>query len=567
MENLEELLTERLAHAMEAATGHPADPALRRSAHADFQADGALALARQLGRPPREIAAAILARSTLDDLVSSAEISGPGFVNLTIRDDVLAGRAGQLAADPRLGVPEVADPGVIVVDYSGPNVAKEMHVGHLRSTVLGDAAARVLGWLGHTVIRINHLGDWGTPFGMLIEHMMEIGEAEASHTLSAGDLSAFYQAARAAFDSDPDFAARSRARVVALQNGDPQTLRLWAQLGAESRKYFMTVYRQLGVLLADADFQGESRYNGDLAGVVSALDGLGLLTESDGALCAFPAGFAGRDGEPLPLIVRKSDGGFGYPATDLAALRSRVDGLGAGRLLYFVGAPQRQHFEMVFQVAREAGWLGGASPEHIAFGSVLGTDGKMLKTRAGGTVKLTELLTEAVTRAEAAIGGRGVPDPAAVARAVGIGAVKYADLSTDRIKDYVFDWDRMLSFDGNTAPYLQYANARIQSILRTAGGAPENGTVVLTNPAERALALELTGFGAVVTRAGETLEFHGLATYLFGLASLFSKFYETSTVLVEDRAVRGSRLTLCAATARTLITGLGLLGIEAPERM
>ncbi|MFY1587989.1 arginine--tRNA ligase [Micromonospora sp. WMMD734] len=571
--DLERLLTDRLTPAFAAVAGEPVAPAVRRSPRADFQSDAALALARRLCRPPREIARAVLDRADLDDVCAVAEISGPGFVNLTLADGALAGMVAALAGDERLGVPVTGDPETVVVDYSGPNVAKEMHVGHLRSTVIGDAAVRVLDWLGHRVVRVNHLGDWGTPFGMLIAHLADLGEAEAAQELSIGDLDGFYRAARSKFDADPAFRERARQRVVALQAGDPETRRLWRLLVGQSQRYFLTVYELLDVTLTGADFRGESAYNDRLGAVVTDLDRLGLLTDSAGAACVFPPGFVGRDGVGLPLIVRKGDGGYGYPATDLAALRSRVDELGATRLLYVVGLPQRQHFAMVFAVAGQAGWLRPpVRAEHLGFGSVLGPDGRMLRSRAGGSVKLVDLLTEAVTRATALARTRN-PDldeaeAAEIGRAVGIGAVKYADLATDRTRDYVLDWERMLALDGNTAPYLQYAYTRTRSVLRRAGTVPGAATgVVLGTPAERALAFELLGFAGVVHEVARTAQFHHLAGYLHRLATRFSTFYERCPVLRADGELRASRLLLTDLTGRTLRQGLDLLGIRTLDRM
>ncbi|MFC0098020.1 arginine--tRNA ligase [Micromonospora marina] len=571
--DLERLLADRLAPAFAAVAGGPVDPAVRRSQHADFQSDAALGLARRLGRPPREIAAEVRERASLADVCAAVEVSGPGFLNLTVAGHALGGLVSALAADPRLGVPVVAEPETVVVDYSGPNVAKEMHVGHLRSTVIGDAAARTLEWLGHRVLRANHLGDWGTPFGMLIEHLLDLGEAGAAQELSMGDLDGFYRAARAKFDDDPAFQERSRQRVVALQGGDPATLRLWRLLVTQSESYFLTVYDLLDVTLTGDDFRGESSYHDQLAPTVEELDRLGLLRRSDGADCVFPPGSVGRDGEPLPLIVRKSDGGYGYPATDLAALRHRTGALGATRLLYVVGLPQRRHFEMVFAVGAQAGWL--AAPvraEHVGFGSILGPDGRMLRSRAGGSVKLVGLLTEAVQRATALARERnpelGVAEAAAVGRAVGIGAVLYADLSGDRHKDYVLDWERMLSLDGNTAPYLQYAYSRVRSIFRRAGAAARpDAEVSLAEPAERALAMELVGFAAVVEEVAGSLEFHRLTAYLHRLAVAFSAFYERCPVLRAEGPVRESRLVLCELTGQVLRQGLDLLGIRTPERL
>ncbi|MBQ0906353.1 arginine--tRNA ligase [Micromonospora sp. U21] len=571
--DLEKLLTDRLTPAFATVAGTPVDPVVRRSQRADFQSDAALALARQLGQSPQAIAAEVLARADLTDLCSAAEVSGPGFLNLTVADEVLAGMVSALAIDLRLGVPVVTEPETVVVDYSAPNVAKEMHVGHLRSTVIGDAAARLLEWLGHRVLRANHLGDWGTPFGMLIEHLADLGEAEAAQELSIGDLDSFYKAARVKFDADETFQERSRRRVVALQGGDEATLRLWRLLVEQSERYFLTVYDLLDVTLTERDFHGESSYNDLLGSVVEDLDRLGLLRESDGAACVFPPGYKGRDGEPLPLIVRRTDGGYGYPATDLAAIRHRTGTLGATRLLYVVGLPQRRHFEMVHAAAAQAGWLASpARAEHVGFGSILGSDGRMLRSRAGGSVKLVGLLEEAIARATAMARERnpelGEAEAAEVGRAVGIGAVKYADLSSDRHKDYVLDWAGMLSLDGNTAPYLQYAYSRIQSIFRRAGlvARPEAG-ISLAEPAERALAFELVGFGRVVGEVADSLEFHHLTGYLYRLAAAFSAFYERCPVLRAERPIRDSRLVLCDLTARVLRQGLYMLGIQTPERM
>ncbi|MGW0226885.1 arginine--tRNA ligase [Actinopolymorpha singaporensis] len=577
MTDLPELLAQKLARAFADVAGSPADPAVRRSDRADYQADGALRLAKQLGRPPREVAAEVLERADLGELVANAEIAGPGFVNLTVADEALSGLVEQMSADTeRLGVATIPEPERVLVDYSGPNVAKEMHVGHLRSTIIGDALSRLLSHLGHDVIRQNHIGDWGTQFGMLIEHMLDLGAGETAQELSVGDLGEFYRDARAKFDADPDFADRSRRRVVVLQGGDPETLALWRVLVEESERYFAAVYERLSVLLTPADIAGESSYNDQLASVIDELVQLGLARESEGALCAFPEGFTGRDGGPMPLILRKSDGGFGYDTTDLAALRHRVHDLKARRLVYITDLGQRLHFELVFQTGREAGWLGAdARAEFQGFGVVLGPDRKRLRTRAGESVKLIDLIEEAVRRAAAVVAEKAphlsAEEQAEVAQIVGIGALKYADLSNDRAKDYVFDWDRMLSFDGNTAPYLQYAHARIHSVFRRGEIDPASlagAKVVLADPAEHALALRLTEFEGVLHKAVEEVELHRIAGYLFDLATAFTSFYERCPVLrAEDEATRTSRLVLCDVTARVLATGLSLLGIAAPIRM
>jgi arginyl-tRNA synthetase len=572
--DIQALLTAQLRTAFDAIEPG-ADPVLRPSEHADFQANGALALAKRLGRQPRELATEVAAAADLGSMCASVEVSGPGFINLVLADSYIADQVAALAADERLGSRTVDKPARIVVDYSAPNVAKEMHVGHLRSTVIGDALCRVLAHLGHDVVRENHVGDWGTNFGMLIEHLLDVGEAEAIEELSVGDLDGFYKGARSSFESDAGFRERSRQRVVALQSGDEDTLRLWRILVAQSVGYFEEVYDKLGVLLDDGDIVGESAYNSMLADVVRDLDDAGLLVTSDGARCVFPPGFVNRDGEPLPLIIQKSDGGYGYATTDLAAIRDRVGRIGADRILYVVGSPQAQHLEMCFSVARSAGWLPrDVEAVHVAFGSVLGTDHKMLKSRAGTTVKLVDLLDEAVERAAAAAGERGMAlsseERAGVARALGIGAVKYADLSGDRARDYVFDWDRMLAFDGNTAPYLQYAHARIRSVLRQAGedAPPAAIAPALDEAAERALALAVLGFGDAVDGVAASYAPNRLCAYLFDLATTFTTFYETCPILrAPDLELRRSRLLLARITADVLATGLDLLGIAAPARM
>ena len=572
---LEKLLSARLQPAFSALAGHYFDPVVRRSQHADFQADGALALARRLGRDPREVAQAVLDGSELADLAESATVQGPGFINVTLSTAALQRQLDAMAGDPRLAVKETDDRQRILVDYSGPNVAKELHIGHLRSTVIGDALVRLLEWLGHDVIRVNHVGDWGTPFGMLIEHLADVGEEAAAHELSMGDLTAFYQAARVKFDSDPAFKQRAQLRVVALHGGDEATLRLWRLLVSESEKYFMAEYARLGVTLSDGDFTGESFYNRMLPGVLQGLEEKGLLHESDGALCAFPQGFTGRDGNPMPVIVRKSDGGHNYSTTDLAAVRYRVDSLKVDRILYVVGTPQAQHFAMIIQTAREAGWLPeSVQATHVGFGLILGKDGKLFATRAGGVVKLSALLDEAVARAAAVVAEKNPDLPeterAQVARAVGIGAVKYADLASDRIKDYVFDWDRMLSTTGDSGAYLQYTYARIQSLQRKAdsqgmAGSRKSEPIEVTEPAERALAVQILGFPTAVELAARTLQPHRLTGYLQALCSAYSGFWDACPVLTSERA--GSRLALSELTARVVERGLDLLGIQALSRM
>ncbi len=575
MRDAKSILYERLSVAFnEVSLG--ADPVLRPSAHADFQVNGALALAKSLGRNPRELAESIVAGCDLTDVCEAVEVSGPGFINLRLSESFLVSQALQMASDSGLGVGggQEGSRGRVVVDYSAPNVAKEMHVGHLRSSVIGDALCRLLEREGYDVIRENHVGDWGTPFGMLIEHLVDVADGGAVEELTVSDLDAFYREARTCFDSDEEFAERSRRRVVKLQSGDRETLDLWRLLVVESMRHFEEVYSRLGVLLTPEDVVGESYYNSMLDSLVEDLDDLGMLVEDDGAKCVFPPGFTNRDGEPLPLIIQKSDGGYGYAATDLAAIRDRVDDKGAKRILYVVGAPQAQHFAMCFAVARAAGWLpDDVEAVHVEFGNVLGSDRKMFKTRSGETVKLIDLLDEAVERAVSAISERGDSVSSgieSVARMLGIGAVKYADLSTERTRDYMFDWERMLAFEGNTGPYLQYAHARIRSIFRKGGveGADVTIVPVIRDERERALLVALVGFGAAVSEAVATYSPSKLCAYLFDLATTFTSFYEGCPVLnAPDAESRGSRMLYCEMTAGVLADGLGLLGIEAPEQM
>jgi arginyl-tRNA synthetase len=567
-----DLLHQRLAEAFDSlAPG--ADPVLRASERSDYQANGVMALAKGLGRPPREVADDVVARVNLGGL-ADVQIAGPGFLNLTLRHELFTRQLSDLLGDPRLGLAVTPRARTVVIDYSAPNVAKEMHVGHLRGTVIGDALARMYRFAGHRVVARNHVGDWGTPFGMLIEHLLDLGEDEAIASLSIGDLDGFYRSARTKFDADDAFKERSRARVVALQAGDPETSRLWRILVDQSVAYFDEVYAKLDITLTPGDVIGESFYNDMLDDVVHDLDAAGLLVESGGARCVFPPGFSNRDGEPLPLIVQKGDEGFGYAATDLAAVRDRVSRLHADEILYFVGVPQTQHFEMVFAVARMAGWLpDSVRCEHVAFGNVLGPDRKMFKTRSGETVKLVTLLEEAIERADVILEERARDlDPTArLALAVQIAraAVKYADLSTDRERDYIFDLDRMVAFEGDTGPYLQYAHARLRSIFRRLGTPWDHGAVTFTlaSDAERHLALGLLALPEAFEAAFRTLQPHRLCGYLFDLAQRFTSFYEACPVLSSEGALRDERLALCELTARTLELGLSLLGIEAPEQM
>ena len=571
-----QLLSQRFADAFAALAGSSVDPVVRPSEHADAQVNGALSVAKTVGRAPRDVANDVLGRvGDVSDMCESVEIAGPGFMNVVFAAEFLAEQLRVALADDRLGVQPVPVRETVVVDYSAPNVAKEMHVGHLRSTVIGDALVRMHEFVGNHVIRENHIGDWGTPFGMLIEHLLDLGEARAAEEFSVGDLDGFYKEARKKFEADDAFKERSRLRVVALQAGDEETLRMWRVLVAESTKYFNRVYRQLDVLLTDGDLMGESAYNDLLSKVVERLRSGGHLQQSDGADVIFLDGFTNRDNEPLPLIIRKGDGGYNYATTDLACVIDRVERLGANRMWYVVGAPQAQHLQMIEAATRAAGWLPeSVEMRHVAFGNVLGSDKKMLKSRSGDSVKLSALLDEAVERATTAVREKNPDlDSAAqdsIARMVGIGAVKYADLSTDRVKDYIFDWDRMLSFDGNTAPYLQYAHARICSIFRRAGvprSSIDAARLTLSAKEERALALVVLQFDSAVHDTLDKASPHRLCTYLYEVATAFTAFYENCPVLKSEEPVRSSRLVLCDATARVLRTGLGLLGIDAPEAM
>lgn len=579
MTDPQQVLAARVTEALGAAFGADyasADPVIRPSQFADYQCNAALPLAKRLGRKPRDVANDIVAHLDLGGLCDEApEVSGPGFINLTLSPSWLAGQASDLLGDPRLGVPAAASPQTVIVEYSSPNVAKEMHTGHLRTTIVGDALARIFEFAGHQVIRDNHLGDWGTPFGMLIEHLIDVGEDSADAGLLRTDPNSFYQAARVKFDTDPAFAQRARDRVVALQGGaDASTLRLWNDLLELSKQYLRDMYSRLQVTLTDDDIRGESFYNDLLQGVADDLEAKGIATISDGALCAFPPGFTGRDGSPLPVIIRKSDGGWNYSTTDLATIRYRVDKINADRAIYVVGSDQALHFRMVFAVAKMAGWITDDSGfEHAQIGLVQGKGGGKIKTRSGDTPKLSDLLSEGVDRARAILDEvEGLDDSLKdeIAEDVGIGAIKYADLSTARDSAYTFDFDRMITFKGDTGPYLQYATARIRSIFRKAGidETSVTGPVTVTEKAERDLALKLLGFGPAVASVVETAEPHRLCGYVYDLASAFTTFYEQCPVLkADDEATRASRLALCAATLRVLGAGLGLLGVPVPERM
>ena len=568
-------LRERFADALAGAFGDQAadaDPMIRPSANpkfGDYQSNAAMPLAKRLGRPPRDVTAALVDHLDVADVCEPPEIAGPGFINLRLREDYLARQARALADDDRLGVTPVEQPQTVVVDYAGPNAAKEMHVGHIRSTVIGDALARTLASVGHRVIRQNHIGDWGTQFGMLCEYLVEQGGAGDR---SIGDLDDFYRRAKQRFDADPDFADRARRRVVALQSGDEATLAIWRTLIDVSKHHMDALFDRLNITLRPDDVRPESFYNDMLGPTADELEQAGVARVSDGALCVFVPKYE------APAMLRKSDGGFGYDATDVAAIRFRIRDLGVDRIIYVTDARQAEHFAKVFWAARQAGWAAGVALEHAPFGQILGEDNKPFKTRSGDTVKLADLLDEAEQRAADIVRQKN-PDLTAderqrVAHIVGIGAVKYADLSGDRTKDYQFSWSRMLAMDGNTAPYLQYAYARIQSIFRRVAASPTGAQggaaadVILTHDAERALVLRMLQFAPTVHSVGENLEPHHLCNCLYDLATAFSAFYEACPVLnAGDTQTMHSRLVLCDLAARTLRAGLGLLGIEVMERM
>ena len=562
--NLRQLLSDRLDDAFGAAGAARASaivgPATKPE-YGDYQANGAMAAAKRLGVKPLDLAERVIAAARLDG-IAAGSVTGPGFISLTVDRALLCERlSGPLLAP--LGKRER-----VVVDYSHPNLAKEMQVHHLRSTIIGDAVARVLEALGCDVVRQNHVGDWGTGFGRLVAHLNDRGEDAAA----LADLERFYTEASTRFNTDPAFARRARQVVVLLQGGDEATRARWRRYIDISMAHCQAVYDALGVSLRPEHVRGESAYNDDLDDLVADLRARNLITESDGALCVFLPPFKGKDGAVTPIIVRKSDGGYPYHATDLAALRYRADTLRARRVLYIVDARQALHFRQLFALANAAGYGAGVSFEHHPFGAMLGADHRPFKTRQGGGVRLLDVLEEAKARARALVAEKNPrldqQTMEAVARAVGIGAVKYADLSKNRTSDYVFDFDAMLAFDGNTAPYLQYAYARIASIFERGGVRQADalaGAAAITEPLEHALALRLARFQETVEQVASTAMPHHLCAYLHDLAAAFTRFYENCPVLASD--ARASRLLLLARTAEALRTGLGLLGIDTVPRM
>ncbi|MEU6443959.1 arginine--tRNA ligase [Streptomyces sp. NPDC047046] len=588
--SVEQQLKDALAAALPGAGD--ADPLLRRSDRADFQANGVLALAKKAKANPRELATQVVAALPDSAVIKDVEVSGPGFLNITVSDEaLLRNLAERAAAGGRLGVPYAEHPGRTVIDYAQPNVAKEMHVGHLRSAVIGDAVMRMLEFTGETVIRRHHIGDWGTQFGMLIQYLIEHPAeldrsadpsevSQAAGEAAMSNLNRVYKASKALFDEDEGFKDRARRRVVDLQAGDEETLDFWHRFVDESKVYFNALFGKLDMDIRDADIVGESGYNDMLAETCDLLEQSGVAVRSEGALCVFFDDVKGPDGQPVPLIVRKSNGGFGYAATDLSAIRNRVFDLKADTLLYVVDARQALHFKMVFETAKRAGWLSeDVRAVQLAFGTVLGADGKPFKTRAGESVRLVDLLDEAVTRATAVVREKDVKgqlseeEIAERGAQVGIGAVKYADLSTSANRDYKFDLDQMVSLNGDTSVYIQYAYARIQSILRRAKSsqapAPAPHPELPLAPAERALGLHLDAFGDQVLEATREYAPHKLAAYLYQTASLYTTFYDQCHVLSEENPpeVVANRLFLCELTADTLAAGLGLLGIRAPKSL
>ena len=541
----------------------------------DYQANGVMGIAKKLGRNPRELGTELLARlnAAANPLVSHYELAGPGFINIHLAGDALRDRANELLVEPRLLVLQTESPQTIVVDYSSPNLAKEMHVGHLRGTIIGDSIARILERQGNRVIRQNHVGDWGTQFGMLITFMRE-SSAEAGVALA--DLEGFYRAAKQRFDADSEFADRARESVVKLQGGDPEYLEAWQAFISTSLTHCQAVYDKLNVTLSMTDLKAESFYNPQLEGVVTRLENTGLLKDSDGARCVFLDEFVGKDGEPLPVIIQKTDGGYLYATTDLAAVDYRCHELKADRSLYVVDARQSLHFQQVFAVAAAAGFSDEAiSLEHISYGTMMGSDGKPFKTRSGDVVKLVDLLDEAVTRAFDLVSSKNPDLEEAerrhIAEAVGIAAVKYADLSKNRTSDYLFDWSSMLSFEGNTAPYLMYAYARIKTLLAKQA-VDTDGIIrfpesVALAPEEKALLLKSLQLAETIDAVAQDCFPNTLSNYLYELSASFMRFYEACPIQGTDAATRANRLSLCVLASEALKQGLDLLGIETLERM
>jgi arginyl-tRNA synthetase len=576
--NIRNLLNSRIRDAMTAASipaqCQPMVALGKNPDHGDYQANGAMAAAKLMKTNPRELANQILEQLDLAGIAENCEVAGPGFINIKLSPQWLADRVNQLSDDLHHGIEQTQARQTIVIDYSAPNLAKEMHVGHLRSSIMGDALARILEAQGHSVIRQNHVGDWGTQFGMLITHLQDQIELDSDVKLS--DLEVFYRESKVRFDQDEAFANRARANVVKLQAGDQDALDMWQRFIDISVAHSEEVYRKLNITLKHADIYAESAYNKALPGIIQSLQEKQLAVESEGAQVVFVEGMTDKEGNPLGMIVQKSDGGYLYSTTDLAAVDYRCNTLKADRILYFIDARQSLHMKQVFAVSRQAGFATEhCSLEHHAFGTMMGEDGKPFKTRSGETIKLSALLDEAVVRAGQLLADKesdlSPAEASEAARKIGIGAVKYADLTKTRTNDYIFSWDSMLSFEGNTAPYLQYAYTRIKSIFRKANLKADAvaGEICVREPAEKALVLKLLQFGEALDQVALDAYPHQLCAYLYELSSLYMKFYEACPVLHSDidTATRNSRLQLSNVTARTLSTGLDLLGIEVMERM
>jgi arginyl-tRNA synthetase len=576
--NIQALLSEKVSQALIAA-GAPADcePQVRQSAKVqfgDYQANGVMAVAKKLGMPPRQLAEQVLTHLDLTGIASKTEIAGPGFINIFLEPAFLASHVDAALKSDRLGVSQPKAQ-TIVIDYSAPNVAKEMHVGHLRSTIIGDASVRTNEFLGHKVIRANHVGDWGTQFGMLIAYL-EKQQQENAGEMALADLEGFYREAKKHYDEDEAFAERARSYVVKLQGGDTYFLEMWRKLVDITMSQNQLTYNRLNVTLTRDDVMGESLYNPMLPGIVADLKAKGLAVESEGATVVFLDEYKNKEGEPMGVIIQKKDGGYLYTTTDIACAKYRYETLHADRVLYYIDSRQHQHLMQAWTIVRKAGYVPDSVPlEHHMFGMMLGKDGKPFKTRAGGTVKLSDLLDEALERARRLVAEKNPDMPAdeleKLANAVGIGAVKYADLSKNRTTDYIFDWDNMLAFEGNTAPYMQYAYTRVLSVFRKANideSVLANATVIITEDREAQLAARLLQFEETLTVVARDGTPHVMCAYLYDLAGLFSGFYEHCPILsAESEAVRNSRLKLAQLTAKTLKLGLDTLGIETVERM
>ena len=578
MKSIFDQINEAAKDAIEKSYGERFDPILKwstKEGFGDLQINAAMSLSKQVGVSPRDVAAKIIENLNLSLYIDKeCEIAGPGFINIYLSDNALSNYAFQLSKDENNGIDKETKAKTIVVDYGGANIAKEMHIGHIRSSVIGDAINRVLMALGNKTIKQDHLGDWGTQFGMLVEFLSVDGKIPSTLP-DLGDLDTFYKQAQTKFKSDDEFATRARARVALLQGGDKDSLRAWKYINDVTMKHILEVYSKLGILLNENDARGESMYNDMLADVCDDLEKMGVAKISDGALVIYSDGILDRDGNPFGLIIRKSDGGYGYATTDIAALKYCAEVDKADRVIYVIDARQSQHMQMVFDATTRAGWIPNTEPFHAAFGTILGEDQKPFKTRSGDIVKLIDVIDEAIARARKLVDARendfNEDEKNVLAKSIGIGALKYGDLSNSRAKNYVFDWDRMISMEGNTAPYLQYANARILSMLNKSGFSNNDIStfkVNVSSPFERTVVKNLSNFGAVLQDISATLEPHKLCTYLFDLAQSFSGMYENCPVLKEeDETLKKSRLNICLQISRTLSKGLDLLGIDAPTRL